>query len=66
VRERSHHVQERRLVAKGSALFFVTCVYASPKGAVERGILRARALSEGAVCIFTYIGTKAALGTSTL
>jgi hypothetical protein len=37
-----------------------------PKTAAEGGILREGALSEAAICTFTYIETKAALGTSTL
>ena len=49
------------------AQFFLACVYFVPQTAIE-GWYSARKgpLSEAAVCIFIYIETKAALGTSTL
>jgi hypothetical protein len=49
-----------------SGLFLLACVYASPRRPQKVVFCVQGALSEAAVCIFTCIETKAALGTSTL
>jgi hypothetical protein len=46
-------------------LFLLACVYASPRRPQKVVFCMQGALSEAAVCIFTCIETKAALGTST-
>src|SRR4029077_4365806 len=61
----SNHLGPRRQrVHLGLSL--LACVYASPRRPQKVVYCVQGALSEAAVCIFTYIETKAALGTSTL
>ena len=66
--------EDARLTAEANALsapalaqFFLACVYFVPQKAMKGWYSACKGpMSEAAVCIFIYIETKAALGTSTL